>query len=192
MIAQPAPRRGAVRSEAARAAILAATAARFASHGYANLSIEGIAAQAGVGKQTIYRWWPSKAALVAECLWEGMLLPASLVPADTGDLRADLTAWIAAILRFTGAPESSALMYSLLAAAASDEQVGLGLRDALGAESPLQARLRAAVAAGDLRADAPLREITDALVGAVILRVLSRSPAEPDSASRLVAAVLPR
>jgi AcrR family transcriptional regulator len=35
-------------------------------HGLANVSIEAIAARAGVGKQTIYRWWPSKGALTAQ------------------------------------------------------------------------------------------------------------------------------
>ena len=56
-------------------AILDATARLFAERGYDHLTIEGIAAEADVGKQTIYRWWPSKGALVADCLLEGMLLP---------------------------------------------------------------------------------------------------------------------
>ncbi len=68
------PRSGPVRSEAARRAILEATAALLAERGYDHLTIEGIAAAAGVGKQTIYRWWSSKGAVIAECLLEGMLL----------------------------------------------------------------------------------------------------------------------
>ena len=53
-------RAGPVRSAAAREAILAATAKMFQEQGYDQLSIEGIAREAGVGKQTIYRWWGSK------------------------------------------------------------------------------------------------------------------------------------
>jgi AcrR family transcriptional regulator len=68
-------RRGAVRSEAARTAVLAATSSLIERLGYERVTIEGIASEAGVGKQTIYRWWPSKSAVVAECLLEGALLP---------------------------------------------------------------------------------------------------------------------
>ena len=53
--------RGRPRSETARKAVLRAALRLVAAHGYRALTIEGIAAAAGVGKQTIYRWWPSKA-----------------------------------------------------------------------------------------------------------------------------------
>ena len=52
------------RNEASRRAILAAAFELVQEVGYAKLSIEGIAARAGVGKQTIYRWWPSKGAVL--------------------------------------------------------------------------------------------------------------------------------
>jgi AcrR family transcriptional regulator len=65
---------GTKRSEAARTAILNATARQFAERGWEQLSIEGIAADADVGKQTIYRWWSSKSAFVAECLLERLVL----------------------------------------------------------------------------------------------------------------------
>jgi AcrR family transcriptional regulator len=58
--------------------------------GYAGLTIEGIAARAGVGKQTIYRWWPSKGAV----LFDAFLTVEGDQPAglpDSGDLDADLT-----------------------------------------------------------------------------------------------------
>jgi len=64
----PLPRSGPVRSEAARQAILEATARLLVERGYDHLTMEGIAATAGVGKQTVYRWWPSKGAVIAECL----------------------------------------------------------------------------------------------------------------------------
>jgi AcrR family transcriptional regulator len=183
-------RRGARRSEAARTAILDATARQFTERGWEQLSIEAIAADAGVGKQTIYRWWSSKSALVAECLLEGLVLPHSFTPHDTGDLRGDLVTWLNDIFTFIAEPRSADLLRSLLAAATTDERVGARLREALGGISPLNQLFDAAIAAGKLPADAPIQEIGEALVGAVIVRVISRAPLEPNLAERLVAAVL--
>jgi AcrR family transcriptional regulator len=183
-------RRGAVRSEAARRAILQATARLFAARGYDHLTIEGVAAEAGVGKQTIYRWWPSKGALVADCLLEGLLLPDRFSPPDTGDIRADLVTWLDEVLGLLGTPLGDALLRSLIAAAAENADVGRRLRESLGASSSLTERLEAAVAGSELRSDAPLVAIGDALVGALILRALSRAPVEPDAAGLLVDAVL--
>src|SRR3954451_14506388 len=60
--------RGRPRSDAARRALLDAAYRLVVTHGYADVTIEAIAAQAGSGKQTIYRWWPSKADLVLDAL----------------------------------------------------------------------------------------------------------------------------
>lgn len=54
------------RSEQSRQAILSAAFDLVAESGYARLTIEAIAARAGVGKQTIYRWWPSKGAVLVD------------------------------------------------------------------------------------------------------------------------------
>ncbi|MER7370679.1 TetR/AcrR family transcriptional regulator, partial [Nonomuraea wenchangensis] len=89
MAKQPDPAR---RSQRSRQAILTAARELITEMGYAKLSIEAIAARAGVGKQTIYRWWPSKGAVVLDAFLalseagpeQDMALP------DTGDLEADL------------------------------------------------------------------------------------------------------
>lgn len=184
-------RTGPVRSEAARAAILSATARIFAAKGYDRLTMEGIAAEAGVGKQTIYRWWNSKGALITECLLEGHLLPEDFTPPDTGDLRADLRTWLGQISDFISNYGGGDLVRSLVAAAAGNEDVGRRLQESFGADEILASRLRAAVDAGDLRRDAPVQEISQALLGALIVHALSRAPA-PDEAfpDRLVDAVL--
>lgn len=61
---------GRPRSDEARQAILSSTLTLLQSEGFDKLSIEGIAEHAGVGKATVYRWWPNKAALVIEAFLE--------------------------------------------------------------------------------------------------------------------------
>ena len=183
-------RQGPVRSEAARMDVLHATARLFAERGYDQLTVEGVAAEARVGKQTIYRWWSSKSALVADCLLEGLLLPGSFIPRDTGDILVDVQSWLDEIFQVLGEPSGQSLMLSLLAAAAENGDVGRQLRASLGASSILSARFRAAVESSNLRADAPLDEIVQALVGTIIFRTLSRSEIEPHTSERLARAVL--
>ncbi|WP_031476547.1 TetR/AcrR family transcriptional regulator [Streptomyces bicolor] len=101
--AQPAPS-STRRSEKSRRAIYGAALALVGEVGYPRTTIEGIAARAGVGKQTIYRWWSSKADVLLEAfldLSEQASRDAGpeyefAIP-DTGDLAADLKA----VLRLT-------------------------------------------------------------------------------------------
>jgi AcrR family transcriptional regulator len=86
----PAP--GRPRNARSHAAILQATVELLTEIGYQAMTIEGIAARARVGKTTVYRWWPSKGALVVEAIREKIPLP----PAQgTGDPRTDLHTAIA-------------------------------------------------------------------------------------------------
>jgi AcrR family transcriptional regulator len=188
-------RQGPVRSEAARVAILQATARLFQDRGYDHLTMEGIAGEAGVGKQTIYRWWPSKGALVADCLLEGLLFPEQFALPNTGDLRADLATWLRNIFAVLEQPSGEMLMRSLIAAAAENADVGRRLYDSLGTGSSLNARLREdSIRSGrgdaELRDDAPVEQVGEALVGAVVLRALSRLPSPSGLPERLVNAVL--
>lgn len=80
--------RGRPRSESSRAAIIEATIQLVEKVGYEKLSIVEVAKTAGVGKQTIYRWWKSKAELVIEAVLEDAQKHV-LVP-DTGTLEGDL------------------------------------------------------------------------------------------------------
>jgi len=57
---------GRIRSTASRLAILNATLKLLETQSLQEISIEAIAREAGVGKATIYRWWPSKASVVIE------------------------------------------------------------------------------------------------------------------------------
>ncbi|MFS0732569.1 TetR/AcrR family transcriptional regulator [Microbacterium sp. 1P10UB] len=185
------PRSGPVRSEHARRAILHATATLLAERGYDHLTIEGIAAAAGVGKQTIYRWWPSKGDIIAECLLEGMVVPGRGELPDTGDIRADLTRWLREVADILAHDEGELLLRSLIAAAAEHVEVGRRLRDVLAGPESLSGRLeRATGTVPNLPPGAPVEEIAEALIGALLLRALSRSPLQHADIDRLLRAVL--
>src|SRR3954452_824138 len=77
-------RRGAARTEE----LLRVTLDLAAEVGYAGLTIEAVARRAGVGKHTVYRRWPSKAALLLDAL--SRVWTTDLDYHDTGDVRADL------------------------------------------------------------------------------------------------------
>src|SRR5512144_646184 len=94
----PGPRsttaRGRPRSELARRAILDAALALVKREGYGAVTMDGIAAAAGVGKQTIYRWWPSRAEVMFEAIHE--LAEQHVPDPDRGSLRDDVTEFLAA------------------------------------------------------------------------------------------------
>ncbi len=163
-----------MRSTAAREAILEATARLFHNQGYDRLTIEGIAKEAGVGKQTIYRWWPSRGALIGECLAEGRLIPVDFDVPDTGDLSTDVETWLRSVLSILEAPEGGVLLRSLVAAATEDAGVGAHLGESLGVEKYLSERLRGGIRDGQLPEDAPIEQLGRAILGAIIVESLSR------------------
>ena len=84
---EPARSPGRPRSERAHRAILDAALDLFVEQGYEAMSIEGVAARAGVGKTTIYRRWQSKEDVVIDAIDELIM---EVDPPDTGALRQDL------------------------------------------------------------------------------------------------------
>lgn len=172
-------------------AILTAAARQVAANGYDHMTVEGVAAEAGVGKQTIYRWWGAKSALVADCLVEGLLLTELFVPEDSGDLRADVLTWLDNITRFLHHPGNSGLMHSLIAAAGDNPDVVVGISDRLGLWEMLGKRFGAAIEAGQLAAGTPLAELGDALLGAIVLRELRGADDDPGFTRRLVELLIP-
>ncbi|WP_285740189.1 TetR/AcrR family transcriptional regulator [Kitasatospora phosalacinea] len=121
-------RTGRRRSEESRRAILTAAYELLDEAGYARLTVEGIAARAGTGKQTLYRWWPGKADVLLEALTaharQHIPLP------DTGDHAADLHAFLAATFAAATPPTGDALR-ALMAEAQIDPAFGERFRDTL-------------------------------------------------------------
>ncbi|MFV2116148.1 TetR/AcrR family transcriptional regulator [Micromonospora sp. LOL_025] len=171
------------RSETARRAILAAAFDLVGEVGYTRLSIEGIAAAAGVGKQTIYRWWPSKGALLFDAFLAlttdggqdggGGALP------DTGDLAADLKLVLRAIVDELNDPRYDLPMRALHTEIVHDPALAADYAQRL--DGPMRElkkeRLRAARRAGQLAEDVDLDVAVDLLFGPVLNRWLQRTGA---------------
>ncbi|MGC0332360.1 AcrR family transcriptional regulator [Streptomyces sp. SAI-170] len=150
------------RSEKSRRAIYAAALALVGEVGYPKTTVEGIAARAGVGKQTIYRWWSSKADVLLEAFLDLGDQAAQAAGAedgqsygipDTGDLAADLRAVLRATVDELLDPRFEAPARALAAEGLVNEELGRRFVARL-LEPQLQLyvdRLRAAQAAGQVR-----------------------------------------
>jgi AcrR family transcriptional regulator len=171
---RPSPGRpGRKRSEESRLAILTAAVELTAEVGYAGLTIEGIAARSGTGKQTIYRWWPSKADVLLDALTTKAQLHIP-VP-DEGGYEADLRRFLGDTFELGSRPQVVDLLRALMAEAQINEDFGERFReeflqqrrDALG-EILTRARAR-----GDLPAGLPPETVTDIVFGTLWYRILA-------------------
>jgi AcrR family transcriptional regulator len=160
------PRR---RSEKARTAIVSATRELLLERGFDGLTIEAVAARAGVGKQTIYRWWPSRPALVADV----MLEDADKILASvnhTGDLAADLVGWIRKLAATLTTPRGSAMLRTLTVACMEHEETAAKLR--AGFSLPLHDSVRTRLLADGID-EVTAESAADAIVGGVVYPILS-------------------
>jgi AcrR family transcriptional regulator len=183
--------RGRRRSERAHEAIITATQELLVERGYRELTIEGVAARAGVGKQTIYRWWPSRSALVLEAYLAGAE-PISLPP-DSGSTREDVRALVVWLAEVLALPIGRRVVAGLVADLQHDPDLAEGFR-----RDVVPTRRQAMLAAlergrdrGELRADADLAVAVDALHGAVFYRLLlSGEPLDETFAERVTDQIL--
>src|SRR3954452_21523277 len=95
------------RSEEARRPVLEAADDLLVERGFAGVTIEGIAARAGVAKQTIYRWWSSKTDILMDAFVDDAA--EALTPADRGDLGRDLRAYLGRLAQFLTASDAGAV-----------------------------------------------------------------------------------
>ncbi|GFH38067.1 TetR/AcrR family transcriptional regulator [Streptomyces pacificus] len=183
------------RRERSRQAIFAATRDLVAEGPYEKVTVEAIAARAGVGKQTIYRRWPSKSSVVFAALLALSEEADGQPPAlpDTGDLRADLSLVMRATVEEFADPSFDRLIRALTTEIANDAALAAEYREKLArplAEAK-EARLRSAQEAGQLDADADLGLVLEVLYAPLFQRWLHRSgPLSAAYADSLVDAAL--
>ncbi|MFF0293734.1 TetR/AcrR family transcriptional regulator [Kitasatospora sp. NPDC004614] len=166
--------------------VLDATLALLSETGYARLTVEGVATTSGVHKSTLYRWWPDKAALVADALASRM--DTGPLP-DTGNTRDDLTTWLrGTIANYTATPAGAA-MPALIADLAGRPGALDAFRSAFLTERRANCAtvIHRGITRGDLPPDTDVELFMDALAGAVFYRQLVTGlPIDPDLPARLV------
>ena len=167
-------RGGRPRSEQARVAVLQAVDDLLLEVGYATMTMKGIAEKAGVSRQTVYRWWSTK----AEILFEASVIDAEqeLAVDPAGSPLDDLTAYLAALVRFLAHSAAGAAYRALVGQAQHDTAVAelLASKDVLGdsARVVLEHALPGTP-------PVPVEVATALLVGPTFFWILSgRSPAD--------------
>jgi AcrR family transcriptional regulator len=167
-----APKRGRPRSEQADRAILQAAAELLAERGLAGMSIEEVAARAGVGKTTIYRRWTSRGTLALDAFlaeFQGQQpLP------DTGTLHDDLLAALRNWIRSVTATSAGPVLASLIAEAQRDPVLAASWRERVVERLRDQHKimLDRAVARGEIPAETDYEVALDLMFGAAYHRLL--------------------
>jgi AcrR family transcriptional regulator len=150
MTSPPARRPGGRTARVTRA-VHAATLHELTANGLDGLSIEAVAARAGVNKTTIYRRWGTRGALVADAV--GALSAAQIAVPDTGSARGDLVAFARQVRDALLAPASRAVLSALAAGPHRPELAEVGRRYWTGRLAAVRPLVERAVARGELPAD---------------------------------------
>jgi len=165
---------GRPRSEESRQAILHSTLKLLKQDGgFPQLSIEAIAADANVGKTTVYRWWPTKAALVADAFFtsaeEELQFP------NTGSVQRDMSLQMRRVIRIFRSDRGK-VVAALLAGGHSDPELLEAFRERFLWPKRRQAyqTLQRGIDRGELPPDANLDLILDSLYGPIYMRFLIR------------------
>ncbi|MFJ4856205.1 TetR/AcrR family transcriptional regulator [Streptomyces sp. NPDC088730] len=178
--------RGRPRSEDARAAVLHAVDDLLVEVGYAALTMKGIAERAGVGRQTVYRWWSNK----AEVLYEASAIDArhELSVSVGDDPREDLKAYLDALVTFLSRSHAGAAYRALIGEAQHDTDVAalLTSRDVLG-ESAAAVVEAARESSGTALS---LEQATALLIGPPFFHILSGRSADDLDTEQLSAQFL--
>ncbi|MEW1841311.1 TetR/AcrR family transcriptional regulator [Nonomuraea angiospora] len=178
------------RTARVRAAVMEATQDELVEHGFHGLTMDQVAARAGVGKTTVYRRWGSRAGLVTDLMTE--LANQSTPHADTGGVEADLRANALSVLGAINDGRLGATFQAVIAAATSDEQAAGALRAFYLRRIAEWANVvDLAVKRGELPAGTDGAEVIRAISAPLYYRlVVTREPVTDKDAERSVARTL--
>ncbi len=183
-------RPGRPRSERARLAVLEAAADLLIEGGLGAATIEAIAARAGVSKVTVYRWWPTRGAVLIDAYFHRYR--ATIEFEDSGQLERDLTLQLRAVtVAFNG--RAGAAMAELIGQAQSDPTLAETLRSGwLAPRREATTRvLERGIERGEIRPDLDLQALMDQLYAPIYFRLtMGHQPLEAGLAETLVRNVL--
>ena len=185
-------KRGRPRDAKTQQSILRATRELLLDVGYPRLTIEGVAARAGAGKPTIYRWWPTKGALVLEAASDHLAI--GLVP-DTGDTRQDLLIAVEQLIKTFSDRLAGIVIFAVIANLDDDPTVAATFRDTWvypWRQSAADA-IQRGVGRGDLPPDTDIQFTLDVIVGTVFQRTLTMAhPMTEGLARNIIDLIVPK
>jgi AcrR family transcriptional regulator len=166
-------KRGRPRSRQTNKAILKAAAEIVIASGLAEMTIEGVAERAGVGKASIYRRWPSKGALAFEAVVES-IMTAEPTP-DTGSLEGDLAQVAESWVRLANIRGAGRTLAHFIAEVQSDEDLAAAWRERFVDRIRRERRpiIDRAIARGEIPAGSDPELIMDLLYGPLYHRYLN-------------------
>lgn len=178
---------GARRNPDSAGAILEAAEAVLVEAGYAGFSIEAVARRARAGKPTIYRWWPSKAALLLDVYQRQKRVD---VP-DTGGLEEDLVGFLNNLFAHWRETASGSVFRSLIAEAQSDETAAAALAGyAQGRRGHIGQMIDRAKARGEIADDLDTALVADLVASYAWRHLLTNRLDEPEATIRKVVSYL--
>ncbi|NJO43249.1 MAG: TetR/AcrR family transcriptional regulator [Cyanobacteria bacterium CRU_2_1] len=160
------------RSQRCHQAILSATIELLEEKGYSGVSVEAIAARAGVGKQTIYRWWTCKAGVIMEAYAD---YAAKSVPMpETGSVKEDLRQILHQLSTILTTTSTGAALAGLIAEAQANPEMADVFREKFVASRRAMTRtiLERGIERGELRPDFNMDVAIDVTYGPVWYRLL--------------------
>ena len=183
--------RGRPRSERSRRAILDAAAHLLTERGYADITIEGVAARAGVGKTTIYRWWSTKADIYIDLYSE--LALQIVPPPDTGDYVRDLVILVQGAFKLYRDTAAGPALAGIIAEAQSNPAISEKVRGrfAPSRRQVIMTILERGVRHGQIPPTADIQIAGDLIIAATWFSLLvGNRPLTAARAEHLVTAVL--
>lgn len=183
----PEPKRGRPRSEESRQAILDAAWRLAEANSLSKVSIEAVAREAGVGKTTIYRWWPSRPALLCDAFLHA-IEPTIPFPEATTASDAIAKQMRSLVRAFQG--EFGRLVRELLAETASDPEAlkRFGERFVKPRRAVARHLIEKGIAQGEFCPDLEPEVVIDILYGPLYYRLLVQHlPLTEDFAVQLAA-----
>jgi AcrR family transcriptional regulator len=169
--------------------ILDITFRLIAEHDVSGVTVDMVAAQAGVSKATIYRRWGSRTALLVAAMTR---LRRAGVDPDTGSLRADLISLLQVLVGFLNRPDTARVLASFLNAAARDPELAkLQQEISQGSRMEYEVALGRAVRRGELAPDVDVPFLVDLLIAPFLYKgVVEHAPVPTGDIERVVDMVL--